>query len=273
MFSLFKRAKPPAISPANPGQGHNLRVVFNNDDGAQREEHVDLLAALVSVLESQGHKPIRRDSWLELANGVTLYPQVWTVDKQQPAGVRVASTIQIAHPSLTSDGVFEYQHARGDDLRDAFARGFEGWAKLDLPVYLDALCDKPQNSMVVSKSFQYEHGGALHRRVLLGPTAQYASTPAQEPQGTAHAFCACCLFSRSLAAFEPLLAADRFFGLRMYAARDEHGGIEADCRVNGEDYPRGAEALRRYVESWPMRGFEYRKQYAVLQTRPEPANP
>jgi len=268
MFSLFRRGKPPAISAANPGQGHTLRVVLKNDDGVRREELVDLLDELSTVLESQGYKPSRRASWLELADGYSLYPQVWTVDSQPP-GVRIASTIQVAHSSLIPDGLFEYQHARGDNLRDAFARAFRSWVQLDLPVYLDAPRGEPQKCHVLTKSYPLTNGTSLHRRALLGPIAHYVHAPGAVPASVQHEFCPCCLFSQSLDAFEPLLAEQRFIGLRMYAARDEHGAAEADCRVNGEDYPRGAEALKRYVASWPQRGFEYRKQYAVLQTRQE----
>ena len=45
------------------------------------------------------------------------------------------------------------------------------------------------------------------------------------------------------------------------------GRIEADCRVNGVDRPEGAAALVRYAQTWPDRGFEYRKQYVCIQTR------
>jgi hypothetical protein len=45
--------------------------------------------------------------------------------------------------------------------------------------------------------------------------------------------------------------------------------VQADCRVNGEDWSAGAEALRAYVTRWPDRGFEFRKQYVVIQSPPQ----
>jgi hypothetical protein len=33
------------------------------------------------------------------------------------------------------------------------------------------------------------------------------------------------------------------------------------------DYPQGAAGLVRYAQTWPQRGFEYRKQYVCIQTR------
>jgi len=47
--------------------------------------------------------------------------------------------------------------------------------------------------------------------------------------------------------------------------RDQDGAAAADCRVNGEDWKEGERALRAYVEKWPQRGFEARKQYVILQ--------
>ena len=35
---------------------------------------------------------------------------------------------------------------------------------------------------------------------------------------------------------------------------------------NGEDYEEGAAVLREYVQKWPQRGLEARKQYVVLHT-------
>ncbi len=57
--------------------------------------------------------------------------------------------------------------------------------------------------------------------------------------------------------------------------RDESGAPGADCRINGEDYEPGMEALRAYVATWPGAGVEYRKQYVFLHTsnhvsRPDP---
>jgi hypothetical protein len=42
--------------------------------------------------------------------------------------------------------------------------------------------------------------------------------------------------------------------------RDEDGTPGADCRINGEDYESGMEALRSYVATWPEAGLEFRKQ-------------
>jgi hypothetical protein len=52
--------------------------------------------------------------------------------------------------------------------------------------------------------------------------------------------------------------------------RDEHGQASADCRVNGQEFEPGKQALRNYVKTWPPRGVEFRKQYVIIQSRPIP---
>jgi hypothetical protein len=44
--------------------------------------------------------------------------------------------------------------------------------------------------------------------------------------------------------------------------------MQADCRVNGEDWLAGADALRAYVATWPDRGLETRKQYVLIGPKP-----
>ena len=58
---------------------------------------------------------------------------------------------------------------------------------------------------------------------------------------------------------------ERLYGLRLFAARGEDGAPQADCRVNGDDWEPGAQALREYVKTWAEAGYEFRKQYVVLQ--------
>lgn len=67
-------------------------------------------------------------------------------------------------------------------------------------------------------------------------------------------------------AFKELIEGDGFYGLRLFAARNAEGTPEADCRVNGEDWEIGAQALREYAGTWPSAGYEFRKQYVVLQS-------
>jgi hypothetical protein len=72
--------------------------------------------------------------------------------------------------------------------------------------------------------------------------------------------------TKSFEAFKELMEGSGFYGLRLFAAHDQNGVPQADCRVNGEDWEKGAEALRSYVTTWPGTAYEFRKQYVVLHT-------
>jgi len=74
-----------------------------------------------------------------------------------------------------------------------------------------------------------------------------------------------CLRTPLINTFKELIEDHTFFGLRLFAARDEKGIPQADCRVNGQDWEKGKESLQKYVETWPDVGYEFRKQYVVLQ--------
>ena len=83
-----------------------------------------------------------------------------------------------------------------------------------------------------------------------------------------HPFCPCCLLTNTFETFEPLIESDRFFAIRLLAMRNGDGSARADCRVNGEDWEAGQQALCDYAGTWPDAGFEVRKQYVVVQTAP-----
>jgi hypothetical protein len=260
MFSWFRRPdRPPSPAAENPGRGHTVRVAFKN---AQKswEETDDLAVSLAATLNEMGHKAIVKRDWVELEGGFSLLPQIVSVEPMDNAGVNTTTTIQVAHASLVPDGVFEYQHSSGADIRDSFAKGFRHWAEYDLPVFLDAQRDTATLCMVAEMK--------PDRRLVFGPPVHMAQKADAKP--SEHDFCPCCLTTKNIDAFDDLLRDGKFHGIRLFVSRDAQGGIEADCRVNGIDRPAGVEALKRYARSWPDRGVEYRKQYVCIQTRAVP---
>jgi hypothetical protein len=142
--------------------------------------------------------------------------------------------------------------------------GFRGWWELDFPVLKDAVGDRPTSCTALE--FELPGRTDAKRRVLLGPPARYAAGGASIDEH--HPFCPCCLFTNSLEAFRGLLESGEFCAIRLFALRDASGTVEADCRVNGEDWEPGREALIRYGQQWPPRGYEFRKQYVALDTIP-----
>ncbi|HEU4779993.1 MAG TPA: DUF6348 family protein [Steroidobacteraceae bacterium] len=260
MFSWFRKPdRPPRPAAENPGRGHYVRVDFKSGQKAWQEED-DLAISLTAALNTLGHKATVKGDWVELEGGFSLLPQVVSVEPMDSAGVKTSTTIQTSHSTLAPGGVFEFQHSTGSGLRDSFDKGFKSWAEYDLPVFHDAQRLKAQSCLFMTAK--------PDRRVVLGPPVRMAQKT--DPLPGDHDFCPCCLFTSSIGAFEGLVNDEAFFGIRLFVSRDTEGHIEADCRVNGVDRPEGAAALARYAQSWPDRGFEYRKQYVCIQTR-EPA--
>jgi hypothetical protein len=236
------------------------------------QQDVVQLAAL--VLERRGHAVTRHDTWLEhRATKFTFRPRLTELHRMKDGGVRSVSTITTSHPELAPNGIFEFQHATGEDAVIALYRGFDDWAQLDLVVLMDAERDEPEHCATFELTYPPREGMApLHRRALLGPVVHFAPGAAAVAGGSKeddHSFCPCCLLTNTFEAFRPLAEGDGFFGVRLVAVRDQTGSPQADCRVNGEDWEVGAQALRDYVNRWPQSGYELRKQYVVLQDLPK----
>jgi Family of unknown function (DUF6348) len=286
MFGFRKKAVPKLL-PSNPGTGVSGNVAFSNAERTWNE-HYNLVTMAASVLGEHGHRVQSEESWLvQPESGFILLPQLVQLQPLEKGGVRTTTTIQTHHPALVPDGVFEYQHSTGDNVEDSIRKGFDQWAQTDLVALLEALRPEPKTCTTLKLDFPERDGKpAYSRRAVLGPVAHFVQNPQiyeerkidAEPKTTQsgedvqgeqcerHAFCPCCLLTNSWEAFKELIEGGSFYGLRLFAARDVEGAPQADCRVNGNDWKRGAEALRKYAATWPEAGYEFRKQYVVLQT-------
>jgi hypothetical protein len=267
---------PPPKCSANPGRTRSGRISFDN--GAP-DVVFDLYEITASVLRSAGHEVIEHKSWLEVnPSGFVLQPLLVELQLQNDGGVSSLTTIDVRHPQLIPDGLFEYQHSTGNTVDDSLRKGIEGWARIDLPVLLDALLPQPQKCSMWKMTFPATDGNpARTRRAMLGAVSYYAKNP-PTPQVSAaggacereHSFCTCCLLTRNFEAFRSQIESNQTLGIRFYAMRDQDGKSGADCRINGEDYEPGMESLRTYVGTWPEAGFEFRKQYVLLYTMSNP---
>ncbi|HVW02307.1 MAG TPA: DUF6348 family protein [Planctomycetaceae bacterium] len=257
--------KGPEICAGNPGQGTTARIQRATGDG---HEDVDLVALAAAACEQHGHETINHGSWLEHpASGFAILPQILGVEPMDGGGMRTITTVQVNHPQLIPQGLFEYQHSGDDNTTDAIRKGFSQWVQMDFATLLDALRPEPRVcSMMVMELPEQNGHSARKRRIVLGPTIHYMQEPGTGSVDEEHPFCPCCLLTNSYEAFRPLIEADQLFGLRMFALRDAEANVAADCRVNGEDFEPGAEGLRAYAATWPPAGYEHRKQYVVLQT-------
>jgi hypothetical protein len=270
MFDWLKRKTPPPVTtttcPANPTRGIKVSLAFKNAERAWTEE-VDLVNSLAEVLRPGGYTLTTGKSWVQLESGLVLQPGFVSFQPLQKGGVQTVTTVEVSHPAGIPAGVFEFQHSTGNDARQSVAKGFEGWMQLDLPVFLDALRPKPEKCMFLEMNLPAEGATpAQKRRVVLGPVSHPLSRSAQaEPEE--HPFCPCCLFTNCGEVMKPKLQDGCFYGIRLFAMRNEHGTAGADCRLNGEDWAAGKSALIEYVKSWSDRGVEFRKQYVIIQTQ------
>lgn len=233
-----------------------------------------LTEVLAAALSAAGITFERLSSHIQLAEELALAVQPVTTNVIGEGRVRTCTRIHAWHPQYFPQGISEYQHALGADEAAAIAEGFAQWVKMDLVVLLDATREVPRDCTVIEMNVANgaetteaaELAGLTRfRQVILGPVAHLATNPPPKKK-EAHPFCPCCLFTESMDAFHDVLQTDQFLGVRLFASRDQLGVQAADCRVNGEDFPAALPALTAYVEKWPQRGLEFRKQYVVIRT-------
>jgi hypothetical protein len=270
MFGFLRKKTAPPKCRSNPGIGIEAKVAFATGDRSWTEE-VNLVSLAATGFKNHGYSVINHKTWLEHSDsGFMFLPQLVEIHPLDKGGVRTVSTMQTNHPTLSPGGVFEFQHSTGDNIVDSVSKGFGQWVQTDFVPLLEALQPKPESCTAMEMAFPAKEGkSARVRRAVLGPVAHFMQTPPSDSGGTPpeeHPFCACCLLTRSFEAFRDLIEGDGFYCLRLFAARDTEGIAQADCRVNGEDWGKGAQALREYAKTWPPAGYEFRKQYVVLQT-------
>jgi len=266
MFSFFKKKQPK--KPETFGQ--ELNFTFQNEEGSW-EESIHLLDLLEQVMEEKGRSLQRQDeSLIDQETRFEVSPEFLTFDHGEN-GVQTCSIITVSHPELVPAGLFEYQHSAGTDTAESVRSGFDTWYQTDFVPLREATLASPDECMTLV----IESSDGRKRLIIWGPVAHYAeqqetyeaaSACSADGDSDEHPFCPCCMFTRSVEAFQWLVESSDFYGLRMYAMRDENGRAQSDCRINGHDDKKGMAALRRYVTTWPQAGFEFRKQYVVVQT-------
>jgi len=263
MFGWFKKDTPPVTCSANPGKAVTARVAFSNS-GRNWTEEVDVVSCLDDELKSAGHTCVRQKSWIELNGGFILQPRFLSLHLPERGGVQTVTTIEVSHPVGAPPGIFEFQHAAGETTRKSISQGFHDWLTLDLPVFLDAVMAKPKFCTAMEATLPADGAGSpQRRRAILGPVSHLVTRPAAGPEK--HPFCPCCLVTNTPEIMKEKLLGRGFYAIRLFATRQPDGSAAADCRVNGQDWEAGKVALIKYVDSWPHRGVEFRKQCVIIQ--------
>src|SRR5262245_23231004 len=259
-FNQHKSYKP-VMPEGHEGIGTEARIAFSNAERSW-EERADLIEILETVLQKHQLIGKRDEGWLVVNNDLYLRPELVDFAPLEPSGVRIVTSISIAHEKYIPGSLFEYQHASGDDLNSALAEGFISWLELDFPVLLDAVSNNLETCDAIYMEFQKP--SPRIRRALLGPIAHLAGHDFEIQEE--HPFCPCCLLTNSFEAFRQHFEGEEFYGIRLLVLRDGNSEINADCRVNGIDWELGKDHLIKYGETWADRGVEIRKQYVVIYT-------
>ena len=224
---------------------------------------------LAKVLRANGHSVREHGSWLALDHGLTLQPRIADVSKiESSTRWRTSTTIEAQQVGLFPSGVFEFQHSNAADVVVGLRSGFEQFARFDLPVLRAAGARQSTDCSFIDFKERYQTTTLANaRRVVLGPVSWTVKDSAAA-QNEEHPFCPCCFFTHSHEAMLEKLNARGLFAVRLFASRHPGQEVEADCRVNGLDWPAGKQALIAYAKTWPDRGFEMRRQYIVIQDLP-----
>lgn len=255
-----ERPELPELHPDNPAQSPHL--VLHDDEGRAPDLTFDLVDLLLRVMKEESISAKRHGDSLELDNGLILQPGFLSL---QSIGkhMRCSTVIQVNHPSLCPNGLFEFQHANGTTPEDAFLNGFRNWTWMDLVALSAALLDEPGSCLTM----RLELADGRTRRVVFSPFSHFMSDPPEAGTPAAEEvekYCPCCLFSAAHEAFRTPVEQHGTVGIRMYACVHADGA-QADCRIDGVDHPDGAAALLAYASSWLPKGdIEFRKQYVVV---------
>lgn len=250
--------------------GTTLQLSVSGPAG-ERDEFIDLIKILSEELKALGrphsvidHVIIDRETRLEFA------PQIVSFRPAVDLSMHMSTIIDIRHVGAFPEAIYEYQHSHGPTGVEAVRKGFRQWFEIDLPALLDALRDEPLDCMALS----IPKADGQKRRAVLGPVhlrlgiREDGSSAADEPEAEHDRFCPCCFLIQSKDAFQPVIEDPRPQAIRMFAVRHDDGSFEADCRVNGEDFEPGKQALLQFAQSWLGTGLETRKQYVILQDEP-----
>ncbi len=228
-------------------------------------QNEQVLTQLGTTLRGLGWDLTESQGCLTLSSGIELQVEYLDCVEFANGNFRTMTRTIATHPHHFPNGLPEYQHAVGNTAVEAMTAGFSNWAEMDLVTLNESFQERPTHCNFMDVPLPATPDSpAKTRRVVFGPVGHMAAS-APPVQDDEHAFCPCCLFTKSIEAFRPALQSDDTLGIRLFATRDIE--VDADCRINGDDFPAGVEQLKVYVHSWPeMPGMEFRKQYIVIRT-------
>ena len=233
---------------------------------------------LYGILEEKGwdvellNGKYESDKWIYVKdNGYYLFPLLINFSHDNDNGFKIFATIQIHHKEIFPDGIFEYIYPQkqATNLADGLFDLFNTWVDLDWETLDD--CLKLKNSKYMSMEIELED---VVKHVFYGPVLSYPNVDVEklkvkgiDPDPYIDEFCPCCLFTNSMEAFDAQIKdTEKNYAVRLFATKNVNGEVEADCRINGEEYPQAEEYLKKYASTWKECDIiKIRKQYIIIR--------
>ncbi|MGF6148331.1 Uncharacterised protein [Kingella potus] len=253
-------------NPADPYSAEGYTLMTRKPDGTREEEQLNFAALLGDALSAQGvATQTDGNGWLyQPDTGYRLLPlfiEPWLDDDGK---LHSATTIQIHHPDLFPQGVFEFQYSFGgfDTLTAAVASGFEQWVMQDWRALAEAL--QPEAGELSRLTLESDEFAVPRVAIFGNLTGMGEITEAGGEHGGC---CPCCLLTQSLAGLIPLLeTSHENLAIRLFASRDTATGeCTADCRINGVRFEAAEPLLKAFAATWRSDEFVFRKQYVIVR--------
>lgn len=175
--------------------------------------------------------------------------------------------IKTRHEGLFPDGIFEFAYGGGTDMESAIIDAAYRWIQSDFNTIHDLLCTAKEHNHdgnkadVVSMTPQ---GEVLGWEIVFGPLISTTIEGVKQKISQDEIFWR--LFD---VITEDLLGEKGIYPIKFFAIQNEKNEIDADCRLNGQDWQKGREALLEYIREWNLKDiFHWRKQYVIVVNRP-----
>ena len=257
----------------NPG---NIRELEGLGDSAFLIAYV-----LFRILQNKGfdveilNDETENNKWIYVKdNGYYLLPLLINFYYDENNELKISATIQIHHKEIFPNGIFEYVYPqqKAKNAIDGLFELFETWVDLDWLTLCD--CLKFEKSEYMSMRIDLDKEKIKSKHVFYGPVLSYPNFDVEEAKSKGididpyiDEFCPCCLFTNSMEAFdEQIKDTSQNYAIRLFAMKNPDGKIDADCRINGEEYPQAEKYLKNYTKTWKKCDImKFRKQYVIIR--------
>ncbi len=233
------------------------------------DEELDIFATMAGVLEKKHYisSVNRRADYIEVNDAFRITPRLLSVRKVKPPKDDPESTInteiavEIRHPQWLPDGFTEYEDYTEETPAEALRITCSAWVSSVMAIILDAHGQTNKLSSHLKLEAPSRSGA---RVVVQGPVGRLAAREVDYSKTGHDPYCPCCFTTQSLEALKGHLQEHEVYAVRFIADRSARGKVKAICRINGTDFPEGAQAIRAFAEGWPNARGESRNQFVVI---------